>query len=147
MAEGAGSAHSWEEKEVAVAPPPEIPPDDKVVEEGEEPSYDNLAPATARERRAAHEQRQRRLSKRDSSDQVGNAGEDWRLFDVPKAMSSLHSEDEAVRRKALMRLHVRWFHATAQQLSTTLRAAGAKSHWGGASSYCPVPNMPRLANS
>ena len=46
----------------------------------------------------------------------------------------LHNPDEALVKKALMRLHVRWWHATSEQLSQTLRAAGSPARarlvWG-----------------
>ena len=37
----------------------------------------------------------------------------------------LLNPDDGLVKKALMRLHVRWWHATTEQLSQTLRAAGS----------------------
>ena len=37
----------------------------------------------------------------------------------------LRNPDDSLVKKALMRVHVRWWHATTEQLSQTLRAAGS----------------------
>ena len=85
-----------------------------------------LAPATARERRIANLERKRRLTTKDTGDQADDAaGEDWRAFDVSKAMSALRSPDPETRRKAIQRLHIRWWHAGVEPLSRTFRVAGA----------------------
>ena len=55
----------------------------------------------------------------------GDAHEDWRTFDVGRAMRLLHSPSNEIRRQALRRLHVWWYHGTTQQMSQFLRAAGA----------------------
>ena len=83
-------------------------------------------PATNRERREANADRVKRASRVDSSNQSDqSAANDWRTLDIGKAMSSLASVVPDVRRKALMRLHVRWWHASTEALSRTLKAAGA----------------------
>ena len=42
--------------------------------------------------------------------------------DETKSMQLLHSEDEGVIRKALQRLHVKWYHAETERLQSLLRA-------------------------
>eukprot|EP00973_Karenia_brevis_P044734 6194777-Karenia_brevis.AAC.1 len=39
-------------------------------------------------------------------------------------MTALRSPDDNVIKRTLQRLHVRWYHATAQQMSQVLRASG-----------------------
>ena len=43
---------------------------------------------------------------------------------MTKAVSALRSPDQATRKKALQRLHIRWWHASTEQLTRTLTAAG-----------------------
>ena len=63
---------------------------------------------------------------RDQNDQADSgAAEDWRTQDAPKILKILYDANEAVVKKALMRLHVRWFHASTEQLTQILRAAGS----------------------
>lgn len=66
------------------------------------------APATARGQKLTQRERKRRLTQEDASEQADNrAGEDRRAFDVSKALQALRSPDQAVRRKASQRLHIR----------------------------------------
>lgn len=63
---------------------------------------------------------------RDQNDQADSgAVEDWRTQDVPKILKILYDANEQVVKEALMRLHVRWFHASTEQLTQILRAAGS----------------------
>ena len=48
-----------------------------------------------------------------------------RTFDIPRAMARLRSTHEEIRRQALRRLHIRWYHATAHHMQQLLKAAGA----------------------
>ena len=70
-----------------------------------------------------------RLRSRGSADAAvtagGGAKEDWKSFDVSKAMTALRHPDQAARLRTLQRLHVRWYHATAAQMTGLLKAAGA----------------------
>ena len=81
-----------------------------------------LRPQTARERRIAA----LRLRQVDTGAQASAEGqEDWRTFDVSKALTALKSPDPAVRRKALQRPHLRWWHAGISAMKRTLAPAGA----------------------
>ena len=85
---------------------------------------EELAPGSTRQR--IHQRRQ--VAREDSEAQVGNSGEqDWRTFDLKKAMRALASNDESVRKKALQRLHIRWWHVQTEAFQRILRAAGAPS--------------------
>ena len=76
----------------------------------------------------------------DHSDQAGgNAAEDHRTFDVNRAMSALKSPDASVRRKAIMRFHVRWWHATTTELTNALRTANAPA--------CAIADIPAIVQS
>ena len=46
-------------------------------------------------------------------------------MDVSKTLQSLHNPDASIVRKALQRVHVRWWHATTEQLLRILKASGA----------------------
>ena len=59
----------------------------------------------------------------DSSTQAGK-GDDWKSFDANKAITILKSDNPDIRRRSLMRLHIRWYHATIQEMTNILRAAG-----------------------
>ena len=50
--------------------------------------------------------------------------ERWTAFDLGRALIDLRSLREGVVRRALRKLHVRWFHASAQKMKTLLTAAG-----------------------
>ena len=68
------------------------------------------------------------MQQEDSEAQVGSSGgQDWRTFDFKKAMRALASNDEQVRKKALQRLHSRWWHVQTEGFQRILRAAGAPS--------------------
>ena len=86
---------------------------------------DSLAPASALERHV----RAARVSKKDSSAQAGGGDkEDWRTFDVSRALAALRSPNQEVRRRTLQKLHVRWYHATRTSMTQILQAAGAPSN-------------------
>ena len=105
--------------------PPEADADNDEQQEAEHGIITTLRPQTARERRIAA----LRLRQTDAEVQASAAGqEDWRNFDVSKALSALKSTDPAVRRKALQRLHLRWWHAGSSAMKRTLAPAGAPSH-------------------
>ena len=61
----------------------------------------------------------------DQADQT--AAEDHRTTDVAKVMQLLHSNEDSVLRKALQRLHIKWYHCETERLQSLLRAAGAPS--------------------
>eukprot|EP00971_Amphidinium_carterae_P149187 2958012-Amphidinium_carterae.3 len=71
-----------------------------------------------------HQQRVRRVFAEEGAQTEGTGHIDWRYFDVDKAMRNLHSASQRTRLLTLRRLHVRWFHCTASQLSQILRHAG-----------------------
>ncbi|CAE7261221.1 pol [Symbiodinium sp. KB8] len=48
----------------------------------------------------------------------------WTSFDLGRALQDLRSIREGVVRRALRKLHIRWFHASAQRMKTLLTAAG-----------------------
>ena len=55
-------------------------------------------------------ERQQRSGKRDVAITAGDgAKEDWKHFDISKAMTALRHPDKAVRTRVLQRLHVRWY--------------------------------------
>ena len=99
---------------------------------------DEVAPGSSRERVI-----RRRLRRKTTVDTQAatDTVEDWRVFDVKKCMRMLHSPDPTVVRKALMRLHVRWFHCPAQMLTNTLRAARAP-----ASAVSEIPKVTQACN-
>ena len=109
----------------------ETPPEFKIHDDDAEHGFeDNQSLITIRERRVAVAREVLGLKPKkelkDQSDQAdAGAAEDWRTMDVAKVLRSLHNPDESVARKALQRLHLRWWHCTAEQLTQTLRAAGA----------------------
>ena len=94
--------------------------------EGEDDGVEDVKLADGSRQQAALRRRLR--GKQSTGQQAGDsAAEDWRTFDVTKAMSNLNSNDPAVRKKAIQRLHVRWWHAQTEALTRTLQAAGAPS--------------------
>jgi hypothetical protein len=70
-------------------------------------------------------ERKERSGKRDVAVTAGDgAKEDWKHFDISKAMTALRHPDKQIRTRVLQRLHVRWYHAQIAQMTQTLRAAG-----------------------
>ena len=59
----------------------------------------------------------------DTQTTVGPA--EWTQFDLRRSMRLLHSSDEAVVKRTLRRLHIRFWHAAAAKLVEILRMAGA----------------------
>ena len=51
-------------------------------------------------------------------------GDRWTAFDLGRALQDLRSIREGVVRRALRKLHIRWYHAPAQKMRTLLSAAG-----------------------
>ena len=47
----------------------------------------------------------------------------WSRFDIHLTAKALRTADEAARRRLLRKLHLRWWHATAAQMKTLLKAA------------------------
>ena len=87
---------------------------------------DALTPANAREFQLTR--RRARLRHRDAAVNAGgSAQEDWRHFDVSRAMATLSHPSEDVARRSIQRLHVRWYHATQKQMCDIFRAAGVPS--------------------
>ncbi len=76
-------------------------------------------------RAESNEKSARAAGNEDAANQSDAAASDWRAFDVSKAILALRSDEPAVRRKALQRLHIRWWHVPAAHMERTLRAAGA----------------------
>ena len=65
-------------------------------------------------------------SQQDRADQADQgAAEDHRTTDVTKVLQLLQSQDDSVLRKALQRLHIKWYHCETERLQSILRAAGA----------------------
>ena len=63
--------------------------------------------------------------KHDRGNQVDQAAaEDHRHIDVSKVLQQFRSEDDSVIRKALQRLHVKWYHCETERLQSFLRAVG-----------------------
>ena len=60
----------------------------------------------------------------DEGAQADKRAEDWTGFDVGNALARLRSDRESVRLRALRQLHLRWFHATIEQMRKILTAAG-----------------------
>ena len=95
-------------------------------DEAEDDEDVELAPASAREARSRASDRRRRLQTADNCGQAGGgASEDWRTFDVSRAMLKLRSSDPSIRKTALQRFHARWWHSTITEMTNSLRAAGA----------------------
>ena len=56
---------------------------------------------------------------------VGEAPQpDWTHFDIGNSVRALRTNNEAVIRRVLRKLHVRWWHASAQTLTRMLHRAG-----------------------
>ena len=88
---------------------------------------DQSSPVTAREQRVARARRVFGPSKpkQDRGDQADQAAaEDHRTTDVSKMLNLFRSEDDPVIRKALQRLHIKWYHYETERLQSILRAAG-----------------------
>ena len=49
---------------------------------------------------------------------------DWSSFDVQSCFRALRSSDQAGQRRLLRKLHLRWWHASADKMQRLLRAAG-----------------------
>ena len=87
---------------------------------------DASAPGSARADRIDRAARTRAAQLRDVSHQAGGgAQEDWRACDMGKLLAALRSSDAATRRKALQRLHIRWWHAPTESMKNTLEVGGA----------------------
>lgn len=65
-------------------------------------------------------QRERRTYQEAST---GETATDWSKFDVHLTTKALRTADDAGRRRLLRKLHLRWWHATAAQMKTVLKAA------------------------
>ena len=94
-----------------IDPPPKFSLDDGDI--------DDQSPLTVRERVVAEARRtfglKPRKELRDAGDQADqSAAEDRRTMDVAKVLRQLHNPDDALVRKALRRLHVRWWHAVTE---------------------------------
>ena len=75
-----------------------------------------LKPRTRRQQEA--------IVTRDGGAQAENRAQDWTGFDVGNALARLRSNKAGVRLRALRQLHLRWFHATIEQMKKILVAAG-----------------------
>ena len=106
------------EVEVPVAealPRSEEPPDEEAVEVersgGSGPSGTRAPPRERRTWRSVEAQ--------------AGTGPEWSSFDLGRALQLLRSYNEAVVRRTLRTLHIRWFHASAEKMAKLLAAAGA----------------------
>lgn len=104
-----------------------MPPD---TEHWDDLNLDEVSPAIIREHRIARARnifglkpKKELKDKENQADQT--AAEDWRTLDVTKVIRGLRNPDIAFVRKELMRLHIRWWRGSTEQLTQTLRAAGA----------------------
>ena len=68
--------------------------------------------------------REERILRVDGSAQAEKRLDDWTGFDVGNALSRLRSDKEGVGMRAFRQLHLRWFHATIEQMRKILAAAG-----------------------
>ena len=100
--------------------------ENQIDSEDEEGLLDDIAEGSVREQDIKRRERALRKTTKDEAEQAGdNAKEDWRTFDTKKAIQSLESDNPETRKKAIQRLHIRWFHATTIELERILRASGA----------------------
>ena len=68
--------------------------------------------------------RQEEIILHDEGAQAVDRAEDWTGFDVGNALARLRSVKDSVRLRALRQLHLRWFHATIEQMKKILATAG-----------------------
>ena len=61
----------------------------------------------------------------DAGTQADEGNGEWTAFDLGRAMSCLHSGDEAIVRRTLRRLHIRFWHHGANRMREILKHAGA----------------------
>ena len=61
----------------------------------------------------------------DADTQTAFGPAEWTSFDLRRSMRLLHSSDDAVVKRTLRRLHIRFWHASASKLVEILRMAGA----------------------
>ena len=59
----------------------------------------------------------------DAGTQAEQGDRDWSSFDLGRAMTLLNSRNEAVIKKTLRRLHIRFWHAPAATMDHLLKAA------------------------
>ena len=99
-----------------------------ILEQVENLSDDSdIAPPDEQDAAAMAEMRRtrERKQKQDAGVTAGDgAKEDWKSFDVAKAIRSLCHRDRSVVMQALQRLHVRWYHASEGQMTPILKAQG-----------------------
>lgn len=86
-----------------------------------------LSPISIREQRIARAREVLGLKQQhDRGDRADHgAARVYRATDGAKALQLLNSQDGRVLRKALQRLHVKWYHCETERLQSLLRAAGA----------------------
>ena len=135
---GRGSAATKEER-LSVVPPQNSPnldivegtaPDLIDLTEPQDGFTDQLSPVSVREQRVAKARRvlglkasHQQVDRGDQAD--AGAAEDHRTTDITKVLQALHHNDDSIVRKAIQRLHIKWYHAETERLQTILRAAGA----------------------
>ena len=106
-------------------PPPPQPAELQAQEEEGGGNPGGAASSSSGTRAQRSDTGQERSRKTDVSVQAGGgAAEDFRTFDVTRSMTILRSDHPEVRKRTLQRLHVRWYHATIDQMTAILRAAG-----------------------
>ena len=69
--------------------------------------------------------RTERLRRVEAGPEMDAGTREWSSFDLGRAMSLLNPRSEDVVRKALRRLHIRFWHDSAAKLGEFLRRAGA----------------------
>lgn len=110
----------------------EVPPQNvdviDVIDIGAEEGYiDPLSPVIVREQCIARAREVLGVKKQRDRGDRGDQGaaEDQRTIDVAQVLQLLRSQDDSISRKALQRLHVKWYHCETERLQSPLRAAGA----------------------
>ena len=98
-----------------VPAPGEMPglPPAELEEEGVHP--DAQAAESVSTERAEHALEEQPGEKQDAS---------WSTWDLGSSLAALRSSSEALQRRTLRMLHVRWFHASSFRMFSIMRAAG-----------------------
>ena len=65
-----------------------------------------------------------RLASEEDSGSATSSPSDWTKWNIGSSLQILRAGSPAATLRELRKLHLRWWHATAQQLQNTLRAAG-----------------------
>ena len=84
------------------------------------------APDTQKDRPQIKSERAPRVVpvKREIETQAATPGEDWSVWDLGRSMQLLRSQNEAVVRRTLRMLHLRWWYASAKRMHDILNSTG-----------------------